>query len=691
MTDIRLARNAGFCFGVKRAMLIAQEAAARSGPPVVTFGPLIHNDEAVAFLAQKGIGVIERQEDGEGKRVVIRSHGASPDVIKALAESGAEVIDATCPCVAAIQKKAAQRVQEGAIVVIAGEKGHPEVAGVIGCTNGAAIAVADASEAEALPEMECACLMAQTTFTSEKFEQIRGVIERKAGRVEVVDSICGASGVRQQEARELAEECDVMIVVGDPGSANSRHLAEICKGTCRRTYFVRKASELPPREEYEGKTIGITAGASTPEWIIKEVVTAMSDLDRTEQNAAPVEQAEPAPKVAAAPKVGGQESFMEAFEKTLVSIRTGQTITGTVVQVTDEEVCVNIGYKSDGVIKRDELVADIATVSVGSEIEVEVVKVNDGEGNVVLSQRNIVTRRNWDELVKAFEAGELIEGVGKEVVKGGLIATVRGIRTFVPASQLSERYVEKMEQFIGQPMKLKIIEVDRPKKRLVASRKQVLAIEAEMGKKKAWENLEPGKVIKGTVRRLTDFGAFVDIGGVDGLIHVTDLSWGRVKHPSEVVRIGEEVEVKILSLDQEKERIGLGLKQTRQHPWEVALQNYTVGAIFSGKVVRIVSFGAFVELEPGLDGLVHISHIAPQRINRVEDALQIGDIVNVKVLEVNPEQKRISLSIRQAYEEMGAYDMPAEEEVAVDPAEAADAVEEKVQGETPAADETTEA
>ena len=343
------------------------------------------------------------------------------------------------------------------------------------------------------------------------------------------------------------------------------------------------------------------------------------------------------------------KDFMAEVEATLVKIRPGQTVTGTVVQVTDDEVCVNIGYKADGLIKRSDLLQQ--DVKVGDEIEVEVVKVNDGEGNVVLSQRNIVNRKAWEALMTKYEAGEYVDGVGKEAVKGGLIADVGGVRAFVPASQLSQRYVEKIADFVGKEMKLKIIEVDKQKKRIVASRKAVMVEESAAKKKEVWDKLEEGMVIHGIVRRLTDFGAFVDVGGVDGLIHITDLSWGRIKHPSEVVQPNQEVDVKILSLDRDRDRIQLGYKQLQPRPWDNAQEKYPEGSIVEGKVVRITDFGAFVELEPGLDGLVHISQCALNRVAKVEDAVQVGQTVRVKVLSVDPEKKRISLSIRQVLED----------------------------------------
>lgn len=354
-----------------------------------------------------------------------------------------------------------------------------------------------------------------------------------------------------------------------------------------------------------------------------------------------------------------ESDFMADVEKTLVQIRPGQTITGTVVQITDDEVCVNVGYKADGLVKKADLSS--TDVKIGDEIEVEVVKVNDGEGNVLLSQRNIVNRKSWDEIMAKYEAGEFVNGVGKEAVKGGLLADVMGVRTFIPASQLSLRYVEKIDTFVGQEMTLKIIEVDKAKKRIVASRKAVLIAEEAEKKKAIWASLEVGSIVKGIVRRLADFGAFVDIGGVDGLVHVTDLSWGRVHHPSDVVSVGQEIDVKILNVDPERERISLSYKATQPRPWTVAAEMFPVGSVVEGKVVRITTFGAFVELMPGLDGLVHISQCALTRIAKVEDAVQVGDVVRVKVLDVNTEAKRISLSIREVLEDEALENVPADE------------------------------
>ncbi|MGI6116071.1 30S ribosomal protein S1, partial [Luoshenia tenuis] len=433
-------------------------------------------------------------------------------------------------------------------------------------------------------------------------------------------------------------------------------------------FAIESAGEIPLAEFKPDDVVGIIAGASTPEWIIKEVVCRMSVLDMNEQvdevmqeGAAAAEQEAVAqvdqPAEAAESEESQQDAdFMQSVEETLRVLRKGQVLTGKIVQITENEVCVNIGYKSDGFIPKNEFSDDMdvdlrTVVNVGDEIDVCVLKVNDGEGNVLLSKKRVDSRKNWGTVMEMFKNNEYAEGVCKEVVKGGVIANILGIRAFIPASQLSQNYVENMQQFVGQTLQLKIIEVDEGRKRVVASRRAVLAEQAEAKKKEAWEKLTAGETILGTVKRITDFGAFVDVGGIDGLLHVTNMSWGRVNHPSDVVKPGDEIEVLILALDPEKERVSLGRKQLLPKPWEVAEQKYPVGSIVEGTVARIVSFGAFIELEPGLDGLVHISQIARHRIDKVEDVLEVGQKIQAKVLDVNTADKRISLSIRETLPE----------------------------------------
>ncbi len=665
-----IASHAGFCFGVKRSVDTVEKLL-REGKTLQTLGPVIHNPYVVDKLSSLGARVAQDTQSITEKTVVIRSHGVPPAVLDELSSRGVRVVDTTCPFVSRIHQRVEKAAKEQIPVLIFGEKEHSEVQGILGWCFGYGRVIANAQEAEELEPLPCALAVAQTTSRRDKFEEVLAVLSQKVKDLAVFDSICQTTSLRQSEAAQLSQQVDVMLILGGKNSSNTRKLFEICKQFCPRTYQLERADQLLQIHLRKQDTIGITAGASTPDEIIKEVITQMSELDKNITT--PTDQPEEAPVEAvsieetvandeqAKQDANAEPEFASAFEKTLVSIRPGLTVEGTVVQVTEDEVCVNIGYKSDGLVPRAELTTKenpLDAFKIGDKIEVEVVKVNDGEGNVLLSQRNIVNRKVWDALVEKFENGEYIEGVGKNVVKGGLIVDVEGIRTFVPASQLSERYVEKIDQFVGKELKLKVIEADKQKRRLVASRKAVLQEESAAKRAAAWEKLEVGKIVHGIVRRLTDFGAFVDVGGVDGLIHVTDLSWGRVKHPSDVVKPNQEVDVLVLALDKERQRISLGLKQTKPKPWETASVNYPTDSIVEGKVVRIVPFGAFVELEPGLDGLVHISQVAKTRIEKVEDVLNVGDVVRVRVLDVNTEQKRISLSIRQAAEYGDETELP---------------------------------
>lgn len=628
-----IAAHAGFCMGVRRAVEAALRVA-EEGKPSCTLGELIHNPEVVEMLRARGVSPIASAEQASGRQVLIRSHGVAPQVLEALHRCGAQVLDLTCPFVDKLHRIVEAESGPECPVILLGEKEHPEVQGTAGWARGPVYVLSQEDELDTLPSMDQALVVAQTTFPPARWEAMTQRLAARIPGAKLRYTICSATQTRQREAEELARRADAMIVVGGRHSANTRKLYDTCKRLCERTILVERAAEIPPGfANIYSEFIGITAGASTPDGSLKEVVTRM--IDKEQQVLTNQEDA--------------QKSFMAEVDATLVRIRPGQTVTGTVVQVTDDEVCVNIGYKSDGIIKRTELTQQ--DVKLGDELEVEVVKVNDGEGNVVLSQRNIVNRKAWDALMAKYEAGEYVDGVGKEAVKGGLIADVEGVRAFVPASQLSQRYVEKIADFVGKDLKLKIIEVDKQKKRIVASRKAVMAEEAAAKKKEAWDKLQEGEIIHGIVRRLTDFGAFVDVGGVDGLVHITDLSWGRIKHPSEVVQPNQEIDVKVLGLDRERERIQLGYKQLQPRPWDNATEKYPEGSVVEGKVVRITDFGAFVELEPGLDGLVHISQCALTRVAKVEDAVQVGQTVRVKVLSVDPEKKRISLSIRQVLED----------------------------------------
>lgn len=661
------ADNMGFCFGVSRAVDMAKSAAI-AGKSVYTLGQLIHNADVVGELAAQGIVPTDDLETlGAGDRLIIRSHGVSPDVYEKCRIKGVEMVDATCPFVKRIHRIVKEYYDKGYGIIIAGKHDHPEVIGINGWCNGEAAFVQSEEEANNLPYVEKACLVSQTTFSAEMFRRIEPIVKSKCGECISFNTICDTTEKRQREAERIAKECSVVIVIGGRNSSNTEKLSKICEKFCKKVQYIANPSELAIEKLNSDDIIGVVAGASTPQRMIREVITIMSELEKTmaecpseveaeeaatvtepaaaEETAAPTEEPVVEPETI-------EDSFEKAFEKTLVRIRNGQLIKGSVVQIVDGEVCVNIGYKSDGFIPKDEFSHDenvnpADVLKVGDTIEVEVLKVNDGEGNVLLSHKNVENKKLWDRLIQDTEdEGKIYEGIAKEVVKGGLIATINGVKAFVPASQLSTKYVEKIEDYVKKPIKLKIIEVDKARKRIVASHKAVLLEEAAAAKKEKFAALKAGMKVNGIVRRITDYGAFVDIGGIDGLVHVTDVAWGRVKTPAEVLKAGQEIEVLILNVDAAKERVSLGYKQLQPKPWTMAAEKYPVGTIVEGKVVRIVEFGAFVSLEPTIDGLIHISHVSAKRIGKVEDEINVGDMVRCKVLEVNPEAKRISLSRR---------------------------------------------
>lgn len=680
---LQLAQKGGFCFGVRRALDAAQQEAGRNPKGLFTFGPIIHNPQVVERLQSQGVMVCEDPEAiPSGATVVIRSHGIGPTFYERFARQKLHVVDATCPFVRRIQLKAQACADAGVPVVIVGEAKHPEVVGIVGWSKGQAYVIHSLEDVERMPQLERACLMAQTTTSLSLWETLKAAVEARIPRLEIFHSICHATQQRQTEADQMARACDTMIVIGGRNSSNTAKLAQICRQHCSRVLQVQTARELPEAEYfYNSEKVGIVSGASTPDWIIKEVFITMSEIDKKDlnqdqaeavvateaveanqasQSAAPIEE-EKAATIPSAGNENGEVNFAEDFEKMMVTIRPGQVITGKVVSVNENEVCVNIGYKSDGFISRSEFSANedvnpADVVKEGDDIEVEVLKVNDGEGNVLLSKKNVDSRKHWKEVMDQFAEGGHITAVGKQAVKGGLIANANGIRAFIPASQLDTKYVEDIEAYVGKTMELKIMEVEKHRKRFVASRKAVLLEEEERIRNEKWDQLHEGDKVTGIVRRLTDFGAFVDIGGIDGLVHVTNLAWGRVQHPKDVVSIGQTLDCVILKVDKENQRVSLGHKQLIPKPWDVASQKYIPGTVVTGKVVRIVSFGAFVELEPGLDGLVHISQIADKRIDKVENVLQPGQVVNVKILDVNPAEHRISLSIRDAQTEKSEND-----------------------------------
>ena len=622
---VKLAAKAGFCFGVNRALDMAERKVETS--PAVSLGPLIHNQQVVKRLAERGIQVVNSLEEVISEQaLIIRSHGVAPSVYKEAETKGIHVVDATCPFVQKAQRLAAESAQMGRQVIVMGDKLHPEVQGILGWAGEQAVPIQTVEEAKELPFYQHLAVLAQTTQLAETFEGIVEELKLHTDDITVHNTICNATAERQKVARELAETVDVMVVVGGRNSANTRKLASICAERTK-TYLIETAEELENVWFQEAKVAGLTAGASTPDWIIEEVYKKMTEIDDNDMD-------------------------MANWDKSFQELHRGTRVLGTVVKITHDEVFVNIGWKSEGVIPLKELTVGRPTnpegvVAIGDEITAVVLRVENEEGNTVLSKRKADEEDSQERLSKLAESKEEISAKVVEIVKGGLVVDV-GMRGFVPASQIQPGFVEDLNQFLGQTLRLRMLEFDPAKRKVVLSQKVILAEEQVIKRKHLLETLKEGDVVTGVVRRMLDFGAFVDIGGLDGLLHVSDMAYTRIKHPSELLKVGDEVEVQVLKLEQQTEKLSLGLKQLKENPWVRVGEKYPIGAIVEGKVVRIVTFGAFVQLADGVDGLVHISQLADRRVNKVEEVLNIGDIIRAKVIECKPEEKRISLSLREA-------------------------------------------
>jgi 4-hydroxy-3-methylbut-2-enyl diphosphate reductase len=538
--------------------------------------------------------------------------------------------------------------------VVVGDRNHPEVQGINGWCDNQALIINAAEEAEALEE-DHLFVVAQTTIRLELLEEILSVFEKKNKDFKVTNTICHATRERQESCRETAEICDAMIIVGGRDSSNTRKLMEIAEKTCENCYFVENIEDLPLKDLLKYNKIGLAAGASTPERIIKEVISSMSEFitENQEDNL--------------------MHALMEEIEKSLRLPRTGEIVTGEVIQVSDREVVVNLGCKKDGIITRDELTLEgdqklTDLFKEGDEIQAKVIKTDNGDGNILLSKKKLEVNEHWDEINAALEDRSFVNVKVVKEVNGGVIASYKEVFGFIPLSQLSDRFVESAAEFVGKVLPVRVTRVDQKKGKAVFSHKAFLVEEKQAKVAEIWEGLNVGDVVEGTVMRFTDYGAFVDIGGLDGLLHISEISWGKLKHPQEVLSIGEKIQVKILAMNTEKGKISLGLKQNQPEPWTIIDEKYQVGQIISGKVVQIKDYGAFVELEPGLDGLVHISEIAHKRVTNIADELTVGQEVEAKILEIDKDKKRISLSIKET------LDNPVVEDAAVieEEAEAAD-------------------
>ena len=638
---IQTAKSAGFCFGVSRAVEMVEQAAA-AGKPVATLGPIIHNRHVVEKFEKLGVRVINSPEEANcGETVIIRSHGVAQEVYNRLEKMGVEIIDATCPFVKRIHGIVSQAEENGRLPIIIGTPTHPEVEGIAGwCSHCKIFPSREAFEnwvvQENIPEDLSICLVSQTTSTEYLYNSCVEFAKKRFTNPEIFATICRATECRQNEAAELSEVCQAMVVVGDLKSSNTGRLAMICRERCDKVFLVDNASELKA-EDFVGVTdVGITAGASTPAWIIKEVNKTMSEIINVE--------------------AVQEENFAELLEQSIKTLNTGDKVMGTVTGIGNTEVQVDLGTKHAGYIPYDEVSTDPSVkpedvLKVGDEIEVFVVRVNDQEGTVQLSKKKLDGLKVWDDMAAWVEDKTTVEGVITEENKGGLVANVKGTRVFIPASQSGIAKGGDMSGMVGQTVQMKITEVNRARRRVIGSIRAVSSEARKAAQEKIWAEIENGKQYHGTVQSLTSYGAFVDIGGVDGMVHVSELSWNRIKTPADVVKVGDEIDVYVISFDPEKHKISLGYKTAEMNPWNQFMTNYQVGDVCDAKVVKLMTFGAFAEILPGVVGLIHISQIADRRIGKPEDVLSEGQDVKVKITDIDAENKRISLSIRALLEE----------------------------------------
>jgi (E)-4-hydroxy-3-methyl-but-2-enyl pyrophosphate reductase len=630
-----LAESAGFCYGVERAVRMAEETAG-SHVPCVMLGSIIHNANVVAQLKEQGMHQVETVEEVRpGDTVLIRSHGEKKQVFEYLKGINARVLDATCPNVLRIQRLVARAEEEGRVPLIIGEPHHPEMMGVASW-SGRSVVLSGPEELEQWLAADPArrqiplTAAAQTTCIRAIWESCAEILKKECTNAELFDTICDATHRRQSEAARLAAEVDVMVVVGDRKSANTKHLTEICIERCPSVIQIETADELSPDFFIGCSVAGLTAGASTPARIIKEVYTTMSEEIKTNET---------------------EETFEEMLDKSFKTLNTGEKVTGIVTAVGPTEVQVDLGCKQAGYIAVDELSADPSVkpedvVKVGDEIETYIIRVNDVEGYAMLSKKRLDAVKVWEDIENAKEDKTTLEGVVTEENKGGIVVNVKGVRVFVPASQSGKPRGADLSEMIKQTVSLRITEVNRARRRVVGSIRAVEYEARQAAQEKIWADIEVGKHYTGVVKSMTSYGVFVDIGGVDGMVHISELSWSRIKTPAEVVSVGDTLDVYVISFDTEKHKISLGVKDRSCNPWDKFMETYKVGDVASVRIVKLMTFGAFAEVVPGVDGLIHISQIADRRIENASDVLSEGDMVDAKITAVDEEKQKISLSIR---------------------------------------------
>lgn len=633
MREIKIAKSAGFCFGVKRAVNLVYDQVGNA-KKVYTYGPIIHNEEVVSDLERKGVHVLSEEDidamlahDGredDAKEIVIRSHGIGRDAYKKLEQLGFEIVDATCPFVKKIHRIVQEETEQGHCVVIVGDENHPEVCGIRGWCVREPIIVNSVEQAKKKLDFldKNVYIVAQTTFNDVKFKDIVEFFRNKGYNVIVYNTICNATEERQREARALAADVDTMIVIGGKSSSNTQKLYEICRRECENTYYIQTLVDLDLTVIESAKRVGITAGASTPNYIIKEVHSSMAEL-----------------------------SFEQMLEndESKASIRQGEIIDGTIIGVKPDEIVVDIKYKSDGIITRNEYTntpnVDLTElVKVGDPITVKVIKTNDGEGQVALSYKRVAAEKVNEKLEEAFNNGDILTGKVVQVVNGGLNVLYEETRIFIPASLVSDLYEKNLDKYLDQDIEFQLTEFNPKKRRIIGNRKKLIVERKAAAAKELFEKIEVGMTVEGTVKNVTDFGAFIDLGGADGLLHISEMSWGRVESPKKMFKVGDTVKAFIKDINGDK--IALSLKFDETNPWLNAEEKYAVGTVVTGKVARMTDFGAFVELEPGVDALLHVSQISYDHVAKPEDVYKIGDEIEAKVVDFKPEEKKISLSVK---------------------------------------------
>ena len=672
---ITLAKTAGFCFGVDRAVNMAYEVA-ETGRSAVMLGELIHNAFVTEQLEKKGLSVISSPVQAQnGQIVIIRAHGVGREVYEQLEAAGAEVCDATCPFVRKIHNIVLKNSAEDTPVLIAGDPNHPEVIGIRGYCRGQAFVFSNSDELEKiLTENTELCkkriiVVSQTTFSQNEWKNCKEKIKIYCTNAKIFDTICLATEKRQTEAAALSEKCDMMIIIGGRHSSNTAKLKAVCSENCE-THLVERAEELKTINFSHCAEIGVTAGASTPSAIIKEVLLEMSEIVKETTNI----QVEEVPSEAA--NTADEMDFSAALEASLSNMSTDQKVKGVVMGITPTEIQVDIGRKHAGFVPMDEYSADpnadaAKELKVGDEIDLIIMKTNDAEGTVMLSKKRFDAQKAWVDIIDAEEDGRILEGTVTEVIKGGVLVVSNGVRVFIPASLATERRDEPLEELLKKTVKFRIIEVNKQRRRAVGSIRSVLKDEKKEAAEAFWAQAEVGQKYTGVVKSMTNYGAFVDIGGVDGMVHISEMSWKRIKNPSEVFSIGQEVDVYIKALDAENRKISLGYRKDEDNPWEILRKNYPEGTVIEAEVVGMTTFGAFARVIPGIDGLIHISQIADRHISKPQDVLKVGEKVTCKITAIDFDKKRVSLSIRaliEKDEDEAAEDAPAEAEAQEAPA-----------------------